>query len=320
MSFNTPILFLIFNRPEETAQSFGVIKQMKPKYLFVAADGPRTSNLDDSEKCESTRRLVLDAIDWDCEIKTLFRTENLGCGKAVQNALDWFFEQVEMGIILEDDIIPTLSFFSYAEILLNRYKDDNTIFSINGCNLAYENNKYDYGLTRYFNMWGWASWRRSNDLVNKTWKTFDSVNDFKKGSSLLKSLQLPTILPQKEWISKWNHLLCSTYNGVIDTWDYQWVYTCLKNNQYCIRPNSAIIKNIGFNINSTHTPTAPHPLLNDVKIDNSKMNTIDFKGKIKIDFKYELVNVAEYWNGTVINWSTLFKKINKKIKYLLFTR
>jgi hypothetical protein len=319
--FKTPILFLIFNRPETTQKVFEEIKKQKPKFLYVAADGARSHIAEDQEKCKVVRDLVLEGIDWDCEVKTLFRNENLGCGKAVQSALDWFFGEVEMGIIIEDDILPDPSFFKFAEILLNRFKDNYQIFSINGYNLAYENHKYDYGLTRYFNMWGWASWRRSNDLVNKTWKTYDGISDFKKGSKFLKTLKLPTVLPHEEWICKWQHLLDSTKSGKIDTWDYQWVFSCLKNQQYCIRPNLNMINNIGFNENSTHTSQAPHIKLNNIKVNTVKIIDDNLKGKMHTDYKYEIIHVAEYWNGVVINDINFIKKVkryfNKCLKNLM---
>lgn len=314
MSFHTPILFLIFNRPENTQRVFEEIKKQKPKYLFVAADGARPNIVGDVEKCKAVRDIVNKGIDWDCELKVLFRDQNLGCGKAVQGALDWFFDEVEMGIIIEDDILPDSSFFSYAEILLNRFKDDSQIFSINGCSLAYENHKYDFGLTRYFNMWGWASWRRSNDLVNKTWNTYNGINDFKKGSNFVKSLSLPTILPQKEWIYKWHDLFDATKSGKIDTWDYQWVFTCLKNQQYCIRPNLNMIDNLGFNENATHTIQAPHIKLNNIKVNTLKITDGRLNGKMKVDCKYEVVNVAEYWNGVVIDYNNFVKKVKKYFK------
>ena len=100
--YNIPILFLIFNRPENTLRAFEEIKKQKPKYLYVAADGARPHVVEDLEKCKATRELVIEGVDWDCEVKTLLREENLGCGKAVQSALDWFFSEVEMGIIIED--------------------------------------------------------------------------------------------------------------------------------------------------------------------------------------------------------------------------
>lgn len=319
--YDIPILFLIFNRPETTQRVFEEIKKQKPKYLFVAADGARSNVEDDLSKCKNTRDIVLDGIDWNCELKTLFRDENLGCGKAVQSALDWFFDDVEMGVIIEDDIIPNSSFFEYADILLNRFKDNHQIFSINGCNLAYENYQYDYGLTRYFNMWGWATWKRSNDLVNKTWPTYDRINDFKKGSGLLKALRLPSIWPQDEWIHYWQIIFKNTKNGNIDTWDYQWVYTCLKNQCYCVRPNLNMIENIGFNVNATHTSQAPHVKLNYMKVHNLKIIKSNLTERMSIDEKYEIENVAGYWHNITLNHNNLYDKIYKyldKKKYYLF--
>ncbi len=100
--FNTPILFIIFNRPETTKKVFETIRNAKPKKLFIAADGPRDKKTGEKELCEETRKIT-SQIGWDCEVKTLFREKNLGCGKAVSEAINWFFDNVEEGIILEDD-------------------------------------------------------------------------------------------------------------------------------------------------------------------------------------------------------------------------
>lgn len=312
--YNTPILYLVFNRPEETRLSLEIIRKIKPKHFYIAADGPRPGNKNDETNCKKVRDIILQNIDWDCEVKTLFREENLGCGTAVQGALDWFFNEVEMGIIIEDDIIPDLFFFKYAEILLNKFKDDSRIFSINGNNLTYENPKFDYGLTSYFNMWGWATWRRSNELVNKTWPKYNRENDFKKGSELVKKLKLPTIFPQDEWFYKWELIFDKTKSGTIDTWDYQWVYTCLKNQKYCIRPNFNMTENIGFNENSTHTSLAPHSVLNNQKSSVSESKTINLKGRMSVDSNYEIKHVAEYWNNVIINYKTLIKKVKAYFK------
>jgi hypothetical protein len=101
----TPILFLIFNRPEPTKRTFDEIRRAKPAELYIAADGPREAKLDDPELCNETRAIVKD-IDWKCEVHTLFRDKNLGCKKAVSSAIDWFFDNVDAGIILEDDCVP----------------------------------------------------------------------------------------------------------------------------------------------------------------------------------------------------------------------
>ena len=159
-TFETPILFLIFNRPDETKKVFERIKKIKPKFLYIAADGSRKDREGETELCERVKKVV-EIIDWDCEIQRLYRKENLGCKEAVSKGIIWFFENVEQGIILEDDCLPDISFFTYCEELLNRYKDDDRIISIGGTNLGHKfRNKNSYSFSRFMNMWGWATWRR----------------------------------------------------------------------------------------------------------------------------------------------------------------
>ena len=129
----TAVLFLIFNRPDTTKQVFEAIRKSKPPRLYVAADGPRTDKSGEAEKVEQVRRIAMQ-VDWNCEVKTLFREENLGCGKAVSSAITWFFKNEEEGIILEDDCLPNQSFFWFCEELLERYRDDMRIMAVSGDN------------------------------------------------------------------------------------------------------------------------------------------------------------------------------------------
>src|SRR5258708_3549575 len=163
-SFNTPILFLIFNRPFPTRRVFAEIRKARPAKLFVAADGPRPDKPEDLETCRETREIIKD-IDWPCEVQTLFRDKNLGCGVAVSGAITWFFQNVEQGIILEDDCLPDPSFFPFCTELLERYKDDERILLISGNFLQQKNKKFmvkaSYYGTLIPHLWGWASWRRA---------------------------------------------------------------------------------------------------------------------------------------------------------------
>ena len=102
--------------------------------MFLASDGPRTNVPDEKETVNEVRNYLLSEIDWSCKLKTLFRDENLGCGKAVSSAITWFFENVEMGIILEDDCLPSDSFFMYCRELLLKYKDNGRVMHIAGNN------------------------------------------------------------------------------------------------------------------------------------------------------------------------------------------
>jgi hypothetical protein len=256
--FDTPILFLIFNRPETTALVFEQIKKVRPTYLFIAADGPRSNRTGEADLCKASRDIVLEGIDWDCELKTLLREENLGCGKAVSEAIVWFFEHVEEGIILEDDCLPDLSFFSFCSQLLEKYRHDERIMSIGGTNMGYilpGNNSY--GFSRYMNMWGWATWKRS-----MAWVDYD-MNHWKKVSSrnwfLYKRTKNRFGL-DISWIRFWKNCFDMTASGQIDTWDYQWIFSHLLLKKKSIFPADNLIINLGFGPHATHTTYADTPL------------------------------------------------------------
>ena len=142
-SFSTPVLFLIFNRPETTQQVFSAIRKAKPPYLYVAANGPRPEFVDEEKHCELAREFATN-VDWDCEVKTLFRENNLGCRLAVSSAIDWFFEQEPEGIILEDDCLPDQSFFFFCQELLEHFRDDPRIMHVGGTNFQFGNNQTKY--------------------------------------------------------------------------------------------------------------------------------------------------------------------------------
>jgi len=240
--FSTPVLFLVFNRPDTTQQVFNVIKQVKPKQLFVAADGPRPNKKGEVEKCETVKAIV-NQVDWDCELKTLFREENLGCKMAVSSAITWFFENVEQGIILEDDCLPDLSFFSFCEELLFRYKDDDRIGHIGGnCfsqNLIKEGLSYDF--CSFAHIWGWASWRRvwkNYDVNFKYWE--EALKDKKKRKNILRNLR------EQLYFSSYISDAIYEKNGM-NTWDVQYLFLLRVQNQLSIYPAVNLVMNIGLN-------------------------------------------------------------------------
>ena len=165
--FNTPILLIIFKRKDTALKVLETIKEVKPKKLYIAADGWR--NEEEKIKCIDTREAVLKAADWECEVKTLFQDKNLGCCNGVSKAITWFFDNEEQGIILEDDIIAENSFFYYCEKLLDYYKDNEQIMHIAGDSpLDRKVGEASYYFATVQHCWGWASWRRA-------WKYYDST-------------------------------------------------------------------------------------------------------------------------------------------------
>ncbi len=111
------VLFLVFNRPGVTAQVFEAIRKARPSRLYIAADGPRTNRVGELERCEEVRRQVT-SVDWPCELKTLFRSENLGCGRAVREAINWFFQHETEASFSRMIVCHILAFSSIAVLFL----------------------------------------------------------------------------------------------------------------------------------------------------------------------------------------------------------
>ena len=242
---NTAVLFLIFNRLDTTQQVFEAIRKAKPPKLYIAADGARESKEGEVDKVKAVREYIMQNIDWECEVKTLFREQNYGCKMAVSGAIDWFFENEEMGIILEDDCLPSQSFFWFCEELLVRYKEDELVYMISGDGRAsnYIDLKNDYDFVSYALIWGWASWARA-------WKNYDvKMSDWIDQ----KKYVLKNISQEKNTRRYWADAYQMSFDGKIDTWDYQWSYTLQKRQALCIVPRVNLITNIGFGEGATHT-------------------------------------------------------------------
>jgi len=243
--FTTPILFMIFNRPETTQIVFDRIKQIKPKYLYVAADGPRKNKPKEPEMCRQTRDIIKQ-IDWECELKTFYRKVNFGCGNSVYRAITWFFKNVEQGIILEDDCLPDISFFNYCQTMLQKYKTDNRITHINGTSFVIKPIDYkdSYYYSKFFHVWGWATWRRAWENYDFNISSYPKFKNEKIISTLFNNHAI-----QQHWLSNFDFV----YTHKLDTWDYQWVYTNFTNHGLAIMPFQNLVSNIGFDENATHT-------------------------------------------------------------------
>ncbi len=241
----TPVLFLIFNRPDTTQTVFNEIQKAKPAKLFVAADGPRDNKKGEKEKCEQTKKII-EQVDWDCEVKTLFRDKNLGCKMAPSSAINWFFENVEEGIVLEDDCLPHRTFFRFCQELLEKYREDERVFVISGDNHLFgrKRTNYSYYFSRYSHTWGWATWRRA-------WLHYDG--DIKIWPEIKNGNWPKDILGYSDAVRYWSNIFQRVYQNKIDAWDYPWIFSCWTQNGLTIIPSVNLVSNIGFGPESTHT-------------------------------------------------------------------
>lgn len=246
-----PILFLIFNRPDLTERVFQRIRETRPRQLFIAADGPRTDHLGEDQLCAETRAVVA-TIDWACEVHRLYREQNLGCKNAVSEAITWFFEHVEEGIIIEDDCLPEPSFFSYCALLLEKYRYEDQVYVIGGTNVA--SNRLtgnSYRFTKVPEIWGWASWRRA-------WAGYDP--DMIDWDSLRETGWLKRIWKHTYIANYWTSVFTRARSGEIDSWAYPFFFHIWSRNGVATIPDVNLISNVGFGERATHTTTTTSPL------------------------------------------------------------
>lgn len=254
------VLLIVYNRPEKTKKVYEQIRKAKPSRFYVVADGPLPERADDRERCMQVREIVKEP-DWDCHFESVFRETNLGCGPSVKKAIDWFFEQEEEGIVLEDDTVPDPTFFQFCDEMLDRYRGDRRIAFISGSNhygtsygpgnsngQAVSNAMDSYFFARNKTTWGWATWRRSWDRMDyeMTWLASSNADQIIRNMSLL-----------KETSKYWMNAVMSIKERNVSAWDWQWYFSVAAEDQLVIYPQVNLVSNIGFGADATHTTGRP---------------------------------------------------------------
>ena len=244
-SLKTAVLFLVFNRPDTTTLVFEKIRQAKPPRLYVAGDGAREGRKGEKEKVAKVREIAT-RVDWPCKVKTFFRDQNVGCKKGVSTAITWFFEHEKQGIILEDDCVPHLDFFTFCEDLLGRYAEDARVSTITGNN--FQHNKWrgndSYYFSKYNHCWGWATWRRA-------WEYYQGNIPFwiewKNSNAWLKHT------PEKIERRYWQNIFERVQANQVDSWAFPWTASVWYKDGLTATSNVNLVSNIGFGDDATHT-------------------------------------------------------------------
>lgn len=254
--YKTPIALFNFNRPHLTRRVFDIVRQVKPQRLLLVADGPRAHKPDDARLCAEVRA-VFDEIDWDCEVSRNFADANMGSFKRNSSGLNWVFDTVEEAIILEDDCIPSPSFFPYCQELLERYRNDLRVGVIGGDNYVQPRPGQDdasYYFSAYTRTWGWASWRRIWKQVDLTMSWWEP----EAGKEMLR-----TLFPQEEEWQYWHKLFEDIRNGEMkNAWDYQLILSSFRHSQLCAIPWVNLISNVGCGADASNCTWEAAPYAN----------------------------------------------------------
>lgn len=247
---DVPVLLIGFNRPDQTKQVIDRLVGIGATNVYVAIDGPRKGNDLDLHQCLEVQRIV-DSAPWPGSVTKNYRTTNYGCRRGVSEAISWFFEHENEGIILEDDCLPDDTFFEYCRQLLNAFRENPRIGMVSGSTFFPfpEQGSPSYTFTRYPHIWGWATWKRAWDLYDDelaSWGGPESLDilDAASGGS-------------RSFVRFWKRLLGSVYSGEIDTWDYVWSYSFWRAGFLSVSPGVNMITNIGFHSQATHTTAKP---------------------------------------------------------------
>ncbi|MBE9125341.1 MULTISPECIES: glycosyltransferase family 2 protein [unclassified Coleofasciculus] len=297
----TPVVFIIFKRPDTTEKVFEVIRQAKPPKLLVIADGARADRAGEAEKCAATRAII-ERVDWDCEVLKNYSDVNMGCKQRLSSGLNWVFNTVEEAIILEDDCLPHPSFFRFCEELLDKYRNDKRIMMISGSNILgeWKSDIQSYHFAYYGSIWGWASWQRA-------WHYYD-VNMNLWSSAEARNRVRDVICDKKQYLNR-SDIFEKTYLGEIDTWDYQWGFARFLQSGLSIIPSGNLISNLGFTKEGTNTKK-------DTKgVANLPISSISFPLKepygVAVDRNYDYLRYQKTWK------QSLLQRIRRKIKKIM---
>jgi hypothetical protein len=241
-----PVIFIVFNRPEVTAQVLARIREARPKVLYVICDGPRPHRPDDAPKVAAVRALIESGVDWPCEVIRDYAETNQGCRRRVASGLNNAFARLDRAIVLEDDCLPDPSFFPFCDEMLERHRDDTEVMHLSGTNIAPSDAaaSASYRFSRHPWIWGWASWSRA-------WRHYDF--EMISWSERLPALRasFASSWEAQFWISAFDQARADLQK--VNTWDFSWMFTVRSLGGLCVVPNANLVENLGIGVDSTHT-------------------------------------------------------------------
>jgi len=246
-SFCTPVSYLFYNRPQCIETTFPTIQRLRPKKLYLLADGPKDS--DDDKLCKQSRKLVDQLLDWDCQVTKIYSEKNLGLAHRTVSAIDAIFKKEDRIIFLEDDNFVDPSFFSFCDALLDRYEHEESVFHIGGCNFFEKavppGTKEDYLFSAKPAAWGFATWKRAWKHMDLSMKKWDSEDK----DSFLRNWCIS--LKHANGIRKVFDQHCMNLDPW--AWSYAWTYACWSNQALSVVPKVNLVSNIGFGPDATNT-------------------------------------------------------------------
>ncbi len=238
------VLMLFFTRSDTLSQVFEAVREARPSKLFLYQDGPRSEK--DMAGIQACRDIVSDEnIDWECKVHRQYLEQNQGCDPSGFRSHQWAFSLADKVIVLEDDVVPSQSFFTFCKEMLDRYEHDERISMIAGFNTdeVTPNMPYDYFFTSAFSIWGWASWRR----VAKQWDgNYGFIHDD------FAMHQLKALARARGYRNSMLPMFKDHSQSGKEYFETIYWSNMILNSGLTIMPTKNLVNNVGMTINSTH--------------------------------------------------------------------
>jgi hypothetical protein len=239
-----PVAMLCFRRPLETQLVLDAVSRFQPSRLYAFFDAARDGNKEEARLVADTKELFRN-LNWNCEVLLVESHKNLGLSKRVVSALDYLFEREERAIILEDDCVPSSSFFEFVTETISFYESDTAVALVSGNNFGVQLGKSRYYFSKSAYIWGWATWA-------STWHAF-RTSDFG-------TLDPESLKP----FSKLSHHFHSKFLWILmkrmmvrahslDTWALYFAAWLRLSGRFACLPGLNLVENVGFGAGSTHT-------------------------------------------------------------------
>lgn len=297
---DVPVLVIGFNRPELTRELFILLRKVRPQRLYFACDGPRETESKDHALVALVRASI-ELVDWECHVKTFYQPANLGCGSGPSTAISWFLGQESAGIILEDDVRPSLDFFPFASEMLSRYATDRRVWSISGLNLdpasVVSRQKDSYRFSAFPLIWGWATWARA-------WEAFDlDMTDWPSWIDLAQVCNRNGLSYPAKLLYRTRFSQVAAGNG--DVWDCQWTARSLAANALHVVPRWNLSQNVGIFNDPTHMGYDHELLRGTEPMQLPLVHPTD----VEIDFAADRAMLGDYFEAT---WLGLGRKVMRR--------
>lgn len=248
----TPIALILFKRKDTVLKILDQVRKVQPDRIYLLSDQGRTK--EEMLRVQETREAIERAIDWPCKVTKFYAESNLGVFRNIGLGAKRVFEKESRAIFLEDDNYPEITFFQYADEMLERYADNERILWVCGTNYLteYKNSSNDsYFFTQHLLPCGWASWK------SKFLKNYNGeLDNLLAGKNAFFESYQSKSLAKQQWTSIIGECNRKKQGKDFISWDFQMLFSLRANGLLGIAPCRNQIRNIGADVDSTHGGTS----------------------------------------------------------------